>query len=61
MMLRDEIVGVVRVYTAEQRRFSDDDIYFVGAVAHLGAIALENARRYGRLQEEYEAFRRHTF
>ena len=61
MMLRGESIGVIRVYTAEPRNFSTDDIYFVGAVANLGAIALENAKRYDRLQEEYEAFRRRTF
>lgn len=61
MMLREETVGVIRVYTTEPRHFTIDDIYFVGAVAHLGAIALENAKRYDRLREEYETFRRRTF
>jgi GAF domain-containing protein len=57
-MLREEIIGVIRVYTAEPRQFSSDDIYFVGAVAHLGAIALENARLYEAVQKDYETFRR---
>lgn len=61
MMLREETVGVIRVYTTEPRQFTIDDIHFVGAVAHLGAIALENAKRYDRLREEYETFRRRTF
>jgi GAF domain-containing protein len=56
-MLRKEIIGVIRVYTAAPRRFSSDDIYFVGAVANLGAIALENARLYEAVQKDYEAFR----
>jgi GAF domain-containing protein len=56
-MLREEIIGVIRVYTAEPRQFSSDDIYFVGAVAHLGAIALENARLYEAVQKDYETFR----
>lgn len=59
--LRDENIGVLRVYTSEPRQFSEDDIYFVRAVAHLGAIALDNAKRYDRLQEEYETFRARTF
>ncbi|MBA7643279.1 hypothetical protein ES703_51000 [subsurface metagenome] len=59
--LRDENIGILRVYTSEPRQFSEDDIYFVKMVAHLGAIALENTKRYERLQEEYEAFRRLTF
>ncbi len=46
MTLREEIIGVIRVYTSEAYQFTTDDIYFVGAVANLGAIALENARLY---------------
>jgi GAF domain-containing protein len=34
-----------------------DDMYFVGAVANLGAIALENARLYEATQKDYETFR----
>lgn len=53
--LRDDIIGELRVYTAESRHFGDDDIYFVRAVANLGAIALENARFYESSQKAYEA------
>jgi len=53
MMLRDEVIGVIRVYTAEPRHFSRDDIYFVSAVANLGAIALENARLYDSIHKDY--------
>jgi len=58
MMLREEIIGVIRVYTAEPRPFTTEDIYFVGAVANLGAIALENAKLYETLKKDYESFRR---
>jgi len=58
MMLREEVMGVIRVYTAEPRHFTMDDMYFVGAVANLGAIALENIRLYDTVQKDYEAFRR---
>jgi GAF domain-containing protein len=57
MTLREEIIGVVRVYTAEPRYFTTDDIYFVGAIANLGAIALENARLYESLKKDYDTFR----
>jgi len=57
MMLRGEIIGVVRVYTAEQRQFSPDDITFVQAVANLGAISLENARLYESIHKDYEDLR----
>jgi GAF domain-containing protein len=58
MMLREEKIGLIRVYTAEPCHFTMDDIYFVGAVANLGAIALENARLYEAVQKDYETFRR---
>jgi len=61
MILREEIVGVVRVYTAEPRKFTKDDTYFVAAVANLGAIALENAKLYETLKKDYETFRREYF
>jgi GAF domain-containing protein len=57
MMLREENIGVIRVYTSEPCHFTLDDIYFVGAVANLGAIALENARLYEAVRKDYEAFR----
>jgi GAF domain-containing protein len=57
MMLREEIIGVIRVYTSESRQFTTEDIYFVEAVAHLGAIALENARLFEAVKKDYEAFR----
>jgi len=52
MMLREEIVGVIRVYTAERRHFATDDIYFVQTVANLGAIALENRRELEQVSSE---------
>ncbi len=60
MRLRHEVIGVVRVYSSEPRRFSPEDVFFVGAVAHLGAIALENARLYEAVQKDYDAFRLDT-
>ena len=57
MTLREEIIGVTRVYTAERRSFTVDDMYFVGGVANLGAIALENARLYEAVNKDYETFR----
>ena len=57
VILKDEIVGVIRVYTAEPYNFTDADTYFVGAVANLGAIALENARLYDSVKKDYESLR----
>ncbi len=58
IILREEVIGVIRVYTSTPYRFTDDDIYFVGAAANLGAIALENTRLYKNSEHEYNAFKR---
>lgn len=57
VLLRGEVIGVMRVYTSEPRHFTDADTYFAGAVANLGAIALENARLYEAAKKEYEEVR----
>ena len=44
--LREEIVGVMRVYTSKPRRFTDADISYATAAANFGAIALESAHFY---------------
>ena len=58
MTLREDIIGLIRVYTTERRQFTLDDMYFVGGIANLGAIALENVRLYEAVQKDYETFRR---
>jgi len=50
----DEIIGVMRVYTSEQRRFSPEDIEFLSSVANLGAIALKKARLHEALGRDLE-------
>lgn len=54
VMLRDEVVGVLRVYTSEPRHFTSGDTCFVGEVANLGAIALENATLREALEKDYQ-------
>jgi GAF domain-containing protein len=55
--LREEVIGVMRVYSSEPRQFTDADGYFAGAAANFGAIALESARFYQTLQQNYDNFR----
>lgn len=54
MKLKDSIVGELRVYTAEKRDFTEDDIFFVQAVANLGAVAMDNARLYEATKKSYQ-------
>ncbi len=56
--LREEVVGVLRVYSSKPREFTDADAYFAGAAANFGAVALESARFYQTLQKTYDDFRK---
>lgn len=57
MKLRGEVIGLLRLYTAKPYRFTKDDTDFVGMIANLSAIALENLRAYDIIQKDYETFR----
>ena len=46
LMCRGEVIGIARIYTAEKRKFLSQEIDFYGALANLGAIALERARLF---------------
>ncbi len=43
---RDKTIGVLRLYSAERRVFSAEEIEFVAALAELGGLAIANARIY---------------
>ncbi len=52
---RGQVIGIVRIYTSVPRRFSRHEIDFFGALANLGAVALERAEL---LEEEKKQFLR---
>jgi len=54
-------IGVLRVYTAEIRKFNEDEMKFLQAVAHLSAISLENARLHQALQTDYDLLVAHKY
>ena len=47
-------IGVMRVYTAEQCTFHEDDIQFLTVLASLSALAIENASLYESLKRSYD-------
>lgn len=59
--LRDEVIGVMRVYTGEPREFSEDDVEFVEAAGNLGAIALENARSHEEVKNHFDMVSRYVY
>ncbi|NOZ26947.1 MAG: GAF domain-containing protein [Chloroflexi bacterium] len=57
LKVQDQIIGVLRAYSAQPHRFSEEEVEFLEAIADLGAIAIENARLHEALNERYEAAR----
>jgi len=55
--LREEVIGVMRVYTSSPYRFTEAEISFATAAANFGAIALESAHFYETLQTDYDKLR----
>jgi GAF domain-containing protein len=54
MTVKGEIIGVLRIYTSEPRKFSYDEIEFMYGVADMGGIAIDNARMYHHLKSDHE-------
>jgi GAF domain-containing protein len=48
-------IGVLRVYSSQPRRFSEDEVSFLQIIASLGAIALENARLHHELARRVDS------
>jgi two-component system, response regulator PdtaR len=55
MMYKDHVLGVINVYTAEERVFSREDIRALTTVADQAAVAFENTKLSVAVQESQEA------
>lgn len=47
-------IGVLRVYSGEERTFSDTALKFLQSVADVAALSIDNARHYGEVRTNYE-------
>ena len=56
-MVRNKVIGALRVYSSERREFTDEEIKFLYGFAEQVALAIENARSYEDVKDEYEALR----
>ena len=52
MVMRGQFIGVLRIYTSEARRFSQNEMDLILAIAEIGAIAIENARIFESREAE---------
>jgi GAF domain-containing protein len=55
LRVREQPIGVLRVYTDAPRQFTTAETDLVEAIAGLSALAIENARLYEWLDRNYEA------
>ncbi len=58
VIFEDVPIGLIAHYTDQSHRFHDDEQMIARALADLGAIAIENARLYGRVFESEESMRK---
>ncbi len=54
IVLKGNVIGVLRLYTSERREFSEEEVTFMTSLAEQAALALENARMYQKLKKEHE-------
>jgi len=51
IVVRNKIIGIMRLLTDEYRNFTEDEMDFAVALAEQGGIAIETARMYERIKE----------
>ncbi len=52
--LQEHLIGIIRVFFSEERKFSPEDLDFLVAIARQCAFALERARLFEQQQIRYE-------
>jgi GAF domain-containing protein len=58
---RDEVIGVLRLYSATAREFTQDEIQFVNAIAHMGGVAIQNMQLMAMLKEDVKDLRENVW
>lgn len=56
VMVSDRLIGILSLYTAEKRTFTEQDIVFIQALAVNGGIALKKARLLERIKTNSRLF-----
>jgi len=54
MYVKDTIIGVLRIYAAEHRDFSETEKEFISGLAEIGSLGIENARIYDHVKTDHE-------
>ena len=57
LRLRDELIGLIRIYCVEKQEFGSDTINLLTAIGELSAIAIEKAKMYDSLKKAHDVCR----
>ncbi|MCP4118279.1 MAG: GAF domain-containing protein [Desulfobacteraceae bacterium] len=52
--VKEEVIGILRIYCDEDRKFSEDALTLLRSLARLGGLAIQNASMYLQLQQDKE-------
>ncbi len=52
VIVRDQIIGALRLYTGVRREFTEDEVEFMEAIAEQSGIAIDHAIRYDHLKRK---------
>ena len=55
---KEKVIGVLRVYTGELRRFNDREMEMVNKLAEQAGIAVVNAKLYKDIKDDYESLKK---
>ncbi len=61
LMIDGKAIGLIRVYSAIERDFSEDEHNFMEAVAAISATSIQNARLHDELRNNYELMAKHAY
>lgn len=61
LCVENRCIGLMRVYSSEERDFSPEEQIFMEAVAAISALAIDNARLHDELRRNYELLTKHTY
>jgi GAF domain-containing protein len=58
---KDEVIGILRLYSGVRREFTPDEVMLVTALANLGGLAIQNAGLYLMLQSDLKQMKEETW
>ncbi len=54
ILLKDELIGVLRLYSSEPREFTYREVEFMTALAEMGGIAIKNAQYMHKMEKDHK-------